>query len=157
MLCNWLLNLRPPTIKEVQVIFPVVAHSYIPPDKLFGQIEKVIKNKPEIKSPGQYIEIIQKWENVYKLGDDVPVFDWKSKVQLAVKPPSQWHFKLQLSKRIIISKSNSNVSVRGESVYRNNLGTSNSIVKRVKGNLKDVEDRYGIVQLNNVNSVETLL
>nr|CAH7752419.1 unnamed protein product [Callosobruchus chinensis] len=91
---------------------------------------KSYKKKSEITSPEQYIEIIQKWGKVYKLGDDVPVFDWKSRVQLVVKPPSQWHFKLQLSKRIIISKRNGSFAVRGESFYRNNLGISSSIVKR---------------------------
>lgn len=130
MLCNWLLKLSPPTIKEVQVIFPVVGHSYIPPDRLFGQIEKLIKKKPEVTSPEQYVEIIQKWGKVYILGVDAPVFDWKSKVQLVMKPPSQWHFKFQMSKRIIISKNNTGVVVRGESFYRNNLGSQNSLVKR---------------------------
>nr|CAI5836576.1 unnamed protein product [Callosobruchus analis] len=108
-------------IEEVQIIFPVVGHSYIPPDRLFGQIEKVTMKKSEITSPEQYIEIIQKWGKVYKLGDDIPVFDWKSNVHVLVKPPSQWHFKLQLSKRIIISRRNGSIAVRGESFYRNNL------------------------------------
>nr|CAI5861566.1 unnamed protein product [Callosobruchus analis] len=130
MLCNWLQNLSSPNIEEVQVIFPIVGHSYIPPDRLFGQIEKVTKKKSEITSPGQYIEITQKWGKVYKLGDDIPVFDWKSNVHVLVKPPSQWHFKLQLSKRIIISRRNGSIAVRGESFYRNNLGNSSAIVKR---------------------------
>nr|CAI5863207.1 unnamed protein product [Callosobruchus analis] len=39
----------------------------------------MLQIKSGIKSPEQYIEIIQKWGKVYKLGDDAPVFDWKSK------------------------------------------------------------------------------
>lgn len=111
-------------------MFPVVGHSYIPPDRLFGQIEKVIKRKPEITSPEQYVEIIRNWGSVYKLGVDVPVKDWKSKVQVIMKPPSQWHFKLQVSKRIIISKSKSGYAVRGESFYRNDTGTNQSLLRR---------------------------
>nr|CAH7752421.1 unnamed protein product [Callosobruchus chinensis] len=49
MLCNWLVNLSPPTIEEVEVIFPVVGHSYIPPDRLYGQIEKVTKKNPKLQ------------------------------------------------------------------------------------------------------------
>lgn len=130
MLSDWLLNYSPPSIEKVEVVFPVVGHSYIPPDRLFGQIEKVIKRKPEITSPEQYVEIIRNWGSVYKLGVDVPVKDWKSKVQVIMKPPSQWHFKLQVSKRIIISKSKSGYAVRGESFYRNDTGTNQSLLRR---------------------------
>ncbi|KAK5640066.1 hypothetical protein RI129_010877 [Pyrocoelia pectoralis] len=121
MLSNWLLNASPPNIENVDVIFPVVGHSYIPPDRLFGQIEKLTKRKPEITCPEDYIKIIEKWGKVIKLGVDAPVFDWKTKVQGVLKPPSQWHFKFQLSKRILISKSDNGYTIRGESMYKNNV------------------------------------
>lgn len=130
MLSNWLLTSSLPAIKKIELIFPVVGHSYIPPDRLFGQIEKVIKRTPEVTSPEQYFKIIEKWAKIYRLGGDVPIRDWKSEVQIAMKQPGQWHFKLQMSKRIIISKTKNSIAVRGEHVYRNDLGTDQSLLKR---------------------------
>nr|CAH7751519.1 unnamed protein product [Callosobruchus chinensis] len=68
MLSHWLLKLSPATIEQVEIFFPVVGHSYIPPDRLFGNIEKTIKRKPEITSSQQYIQVLQKWGSVYRLG-----------------------------------------------------------------------------------------
>ncbi|CAH2010264.1 unnamed protein product [Acanthoscelides obtectus] len=89
---------------KTRAVDNVSGYSYIPLDRLFGQIEKVIKKSPEITSPEHYMKIIEKWRSIYKLGVNVPVQDWKSKVQIVMKPTAQWHFELQVSKRIIISK-----------------------------------------------------
>nr|CAH7728829.1 unnamed protein product [Callosobruchus chinensis] len=89
MLSHWLLKLSPATIEQVEIFFPVVGHSYIPPDRRFGNIEKTIKRKPEITSPQQYIQVLQKWGSVYRLGVDTPVFHWKTSVQNAMKLPEE--------------------------------------------------------------------
>ncbi|CAH2004439.1 unnamed protein product [Acanthoscelides obtectus] len=99
-------------------------------NRLFGQIEKVIKKSPEITSPEQYMKVIEKWGSIYKLGVNVPVQDWKSKVQIVMKPTSQWHFKLQVSKRIIILKTETAYAVGGESFYKNDMGTNQSLLRR---------------------------
>lgn len=70
MLSNCLLNSSPPNIENVEVIFPVVGYSYIPPGRLFCEIEKFTKRIPEITSPEEYIKIIEKWGKVIKLGVD---------------------------------------------------------------------------------------
>lgn len=132
MLSHWLLQLSPPTIEKVEVFFPVVGHSYIPPDRLFGQIERIIKRTPEITNPGQYRDILQKWGTVYKLGVDVPILDWKTEVQKVMKQPAQWHFKFQMSKRIIMSKGQNGVLVSGELFYKNNTGTHQTLLRRGK-------------------------
>ncbi|CAH1985290.1 unnamed protein product [Acanthoscelides obtectus] len=76
------------------------------------------------------MKVIEKWGSIYKLGVDVPVQDWKSKVQIVMKPTSHWHFKLQVPKRIIISKTETGYAVRGESFYKNDMGTNQSLLRR---------------------------
>ncbi|CAH1106063.1 unnamed protein product [Psylliodes chrysocephalus] len=73
-------------MENTEQVMPMstLCHSYIPPDGLFGQIEKVIKKTPEIENPEQYIKIMEKWGSVYRLGVDVPLHDWKSKIQIDI-------------------------------------------------------------------------
>lgn len=53
-----------------------------------------------------------------------------------MKLPSQWYFKLQLSKRVILSKTDDGVAVKRESVYRNYIGTTQSPLKMTKNEFK---------------------
>ncbi|KAK4871722.1 hypothetical protein RN001_015846 [Aquatica leii] len=43
MISNWIKCSAPSQIKQCVVIFPVVGHSYIPPDRVFGNIEKDVR------------------------------------------------------------------------------------------------------------------
>lgn len=45
MLSKWLLHRAPAHAKKVEYIFPVAGHSFIPPDRVFAKIEKVIRKK----------------------------------------------------------------------------------------------------------------
>lgn len=46
MLAYWLLKESPENIKKIELTFPIVGHSFIPPDRVFGLIEKEVKKKP---------------------------------------------------------------------------------------------------------------
>lgn len=56
MCCKWLLG--HPTVKNVELIFPVTEHSYLPADRVFGNIEKRFRKIDTIITPKQYIDII---------------------------------------------------------------------------------------------------
>ncbi|CAG4960948.1 unnamed protein product [Parnassius apollo] len=43
MLSRWLLDNT--SLKKIEVVFPITGHSFMPPDRVFGNIEKVLKNK----------------------------------------------------------------------------------------------------------------
>lgn len=47
----------PQHIEKLEVIFPVVGHSYLPPDRVFGNIEKVDRIINTLVSPDEYYEI----------------------------------------------------------------------------------------------------
>lgn len=57
MLSHWFLN-APITIFEVQLVFSITGHSFLPPDRGFGNIEKDIKKQEVIIDPNKYIEMI---------------------------------------------------------------------------------------------------
>lgn len=43
--CELIWETEYPNIQSVEIVFPVRGHSFIPPDRVFGLIEKDIKNK----------------------------------------------------------------------------------------------------------------
>lgn len=61
MCMKWLYEnrLRYPNITELQIIFPVTGHSFIPPDRVFALTEKQIRRKECIIEPQEYIDILE--------------------------------------------------------------------------------------------------
>lgn len=45
----WLLKKAPKTIETVELVFPVTGHSYIPPDRVFGNRERTQKKRHNIE------------------------------------------------------------------------------------------------------------
>lgn len=54
------INCKASILIQINHIFPVRGHSYMPPDRVFGRIEQEFKKKENIVSPNQYIEIFKK-------------------------------------------------------------------------------------------------
>jgi hypothetical protein len=48
---SWLLHKAPQEVTELELVFPVTGHSFIPPDCVFGEIEQAIKKREEIILP----------------------------------------------------------------------------------------------------------
>ena len=125
MLCKWLVN-APKNITEVEIVFPVTGHSFIPPDRVFGLSEKEIKKKEIILRPEHYA-------TVKNLGRDCPNLDWKTAKDKVLKLLGLWHFKLKQSKRIIIQRKNSTQAlVQGEMFYKSFTGGPLNICKKGK-------------------------
>ncbi|GBP39884.1 hypothetical protein EVAR_29114_1 [Eumeta japonica] len=67
-MCSKWLTEAPRHVKCLEVIFPVVGHSYIPPDRVFALIEKEVKKREIIANPQEYLEIISQFSSVIHLG-----------------------------------------------------------------------------------------
>lgn len=133
MLAKWLQTQAPPNVKCVEIIFPVVGHSYLPPDRVFGQIERVLRKKATIITPQQYKDILAQFGNVKDVGTEVPVYNWKQSVSETVKAPSQLHFQFAPSKRITLKRTKNNtVVLKGEPNYRVDIGQFKLFVKKGK-------------------------
>ncbi|CAG4975957.1 unnamed protein product [Colias eurytheme] len=81
MCSNWLNRCAPQHITSVELVFPVPGHSFLPPDRVFGLIEKEIKNMEIILTPDQYIEVFEKakLEDVKKLLQKHFGDEWESR------------------------------------------------------------------------------
>lgn len=132
MCLKWLSSSNS-TVSEMELVFPVVGHSYIPPDRVFARIEKIIRKTEEIVEPDEYLAIFKEHGTVIKLGQDVCIMDWKSAAQEILKPPGQWHFKFNMCKRYILKRGKNNtVTISGEQSYNSNLGQYKSVCKKGK-------------------------
>lgn len=132
MCCKWLLE--HPTVKTVELVFPVTGHYYLPADRVFGITEKRFRKMDTIISPNQYIDIISEGATIIKVGGDFPVYDFKSAAETIIKAPGQWKVNFSQCKRFFIkrSKRGGNAVVNGELFYRHKTGTFENICKKQK-------------------------
>lgn len=89
MLMKWFHSAAPRHLKYIEVVFPVVGHSFMPPDRVFGNIEKVVKKIDTIVQPQEYFEIFQQFGTVIKISSPAfDVFDWRKSALNFVKKPA---------------------------------------------------------------------
>lgn len=98
MLMKLLLCDAPSHVTDIHVIFPVPRHSFMPPDCIFGHIEKKIKVNPTITEVGEYRKIASDFDTVITL-PDFTIYDWKMAISKVVKPPEGWPCQFQKMKR----------------------------------------------------------
>lgn len=133
MLFYWLTNNAPPQVKTIELLFPMVGHSFLPPDRVFARIEKTIRKKEVIVNPADYLQIFAEHGTVIPMSN--LVHDWKSEAEKCLKKPGQWHFKFKPSKRFFIKKNQRGIPIiKGEVHYRSQIGTSKSVFRQGKSN-----------------------
>ena len=59
MAAHWLTNTAPANVEVVELVFPVVGHSFLPADRVFGRIEKRIKRTETSVTPNEYHAIFR--------------------------------------------------------------------------------------------------
>ncbi|KAJ8896867.1 hypothetical protein PR048_002213 [Dryococelus australis] len=135
-------------------------HSILPPDRIFGRIEKVIIKRETIITPDEYLSIFREFGQVKILRPEVPVLDWKQTVQVNIKPPGTWHFRFSQAKRFILTKTTKKTAlVKGELHYKRDTGVAAIITKRRKSlssiNTTVLESKVPVkcVELADVNNL----
>ncbi|KAI4454135.1 hat family dimerization domaincontaining protein-related [Holotrichia oblita] len=132
MCSKWLVTV-PLNVASIELVFPVTGHSFLPPDRVFGQIERKLRKREVIAMPSEYVEIFSESATTVELGQECRVFDWKTAVQEVLKPSGSWGFKFKECKRYFLKRVRSgNVVIRGEVNYKNDLGTFVGITKKGK-------------------------
>lgn len=53
------INFTETIFKKINHIFPVRGHSYMPPDQVFGRVEKCLRKKENIISPNEYYNVFK--------------------------------------------------------------------------------------------------
>ncbi|KAH9632998.1 hypothetical protein HF086_000358 [Spodoptera exigua] len=129
MLGKWLTTEAP---RQTQIVFPVVGHSFIPPDRVFAQIEKDLKKREVISSPEQYQEIITQYCKLIAL-DTIAERDWKLAYTPVIKPTTSWHVQFQKCKRFFLTHTKTNnLLLQGEQSYKIDINVKKPITKKNK-------------------------
>lgn len=86
MIARWMQQ-APENVTKILLYFPVVGHSFIPPDRVFGILERKFQDLSVINNPDEYIDIIKNHCSVVKLGTDGRVSEWKEVTESVIKSP----------------------------------------------------------------------
>lgn len=78
MLMLWLYRFAPTTVHSIVLIFPIRGHSYLPADRIFGRVEKILRQHSTIKTPEKYYELYLKVGEIRRLGTEWSLYDIKS-------------------------------------------------------------------------------
>lgn len=80
MISKWLVQNAPAHIKVVEIVFPVVGHSFLPADRVFARIEKELRKVENIISPNEYLKVVGEHSTPILIASDSPVtvYDWKT-------------------------------------------------------------------------------
>lgn len=135
MLSKWLTKDAPAHIRLVEVVFPVVGHSFLPPDRVFARIEKELRKVESIVKPIEYLNVVEAHCTAINVASTVQVLDWKTAARDVFLPTTKWHVPFSKCKRFYLkraSKSNEMVGLRGELYYKNDSGKFKSICKKNK-------------------------
>lgn len=158
----WLGCFAPTNIEEMQLIFPITGHSFLPADRVFGIIERKLKKTEEIVKPDAIIDIISEHSSVKRVGTDCEVADFRTVARTFFKDLKQWNFQISSSKRIHFTKGRQNflVYTRGENTYRTDLGKKQILTK--KGILAsqlnpDIIEKRNSISAEKKKDVEKLL
>lgn len=79
------INFKATIFKKINHFFPTRGHSYMPPDRVFGQIEQILRKKEDIVSPKQYHEVFEKLCSIKVYNKDFLFYDYKTAVKKLVK------------------------------------------------------------------------
>lgn len=96
--------------QEIQHIFPIRGHSYMPADRVFGRSEKIIRRKEQIVSPQGYYDIFAKNSTVLQNGKDWIIKDYKSLAGVMMK--KKLPFKITEQRSFAYRKGKKTVAVK---------------------------------------------
>lgn len=120
------MNAKWNVFKSVSYVFPIRGHSFIPPDRVFGRVEKVIRRKDVITTPEEYYKILSKQGRVKVLGKDWNLFNYRHFADTLLKRNSQfglrtsrvWKFKKN-SQEVTVQQTYSDVTAQSFNLLRN--------------------------------------
>lgn len=138
-LLEWFHKSAPDHILDIELVFPITGHSFIPPDRVFAQIELKTKKLDTIIDPSEYLKIIEQHSTVKRVGVDVKVWDYKRCMTDVMKPVAAWNFSISKIKRLLIEKTNSKkITLKGELFYEHDIGVPFSLYCKKGRSLNDL-------------------
>ncbi|XP_065361529.1 uncharacterized protein LOC135955147 [Calliphora vicina] len=121
MLLKW-FSQAPSSLKQIELIFPIVGHSFLPAHRVFANAEKRIKKIENILFPEEYEKVLTEFGSVLKIIDVCSVEKWKDVSKEFLQPPRRWHFKFSTTNKFFLRKTHQGeVVITGEENYRTHV------------------------------------
>ena len=131
MAAFWLQKNAPAHVKLVELLFPVRGHTFLPCDRVFGNLEKKLRLQERIYSPDEYWQFFEEHGTVKRPGVDWKVQNFKEVADASMKKPLP--IKIMENKRFFIKKGRQNFPViRAEPNYRNFINNFKIVTKKGK-------------------------
>lgn len=106
MLGYLLRKMEDPTVykfvRDIEYVFPIRGHSFLPADQVFAHIEKRLRKITVIKTPAEYHEVYDQFGTVFVYGDDWVVYDFKTLAETCLKPINQ--LKMQKNRKWLFTR-----------------------------------------------------
>ena len=90
--------------------FSVRGHFFMPPDRDFGRVEKLLRRKETILMPREYFAVFSEVGNVLRYGDDLKVYDFTALAKTVVK--NQPGFRITDAKVLEVVPESSQMTVK---------------------------------------------
>lgn len=104
-------------IEEIKMFFPVRGHSYLPADRIFGRIEKLLRKKQTIVTKEDYHDTFKEIAEVKVLGKDWRIFDTKALYVYYKDMPRISEMK-RIHMKMNVTATGKNVVVKGSENFR---------------------------------------
>lgn len=163
-MCQKWFSEAPKHIKKMEIIFPVVGHSFLPADRVFGRIEKEFRKRDTIIEPRGYSDIIKEYSSLISVEEDCLVQDWKEAVKSILKAVGTWNVPFKMCKRFVLKRSKlriGNVLLKGEMHYTTDKGMYKNVCKKNKLtkmiNPKDIRSGSVTLKSTKIKDVKKLL
>lgn len=138
----------------INITFPVRGHSYLPVDRVFGRVEKMLRKTEQVILPTEYHTIFEQVGHVYILGKDWCPYDWKVAARNHIKCKMEFN----ITDMKIITVTADNVACR--TAYSSLSTCSHTMLKRGKrwSTLQPTQQALGHpVKHDKLRDVKTLL
>lgn len=134
---------------RVEHYFPIRGHSFMPPDRVFGNVEKKYRQNEEILSPKQYRDILSEHGEVKVLEEDWHILDLKRKSSEILKQKLPF----TISKaRVIEYRKLSNYKVQIAIQYTYSGESSEvEVLKKGKNSFREMDTAPRMKKVNHVS------
>jgi hypothetical protein len=96
-------------VHRMKFIFPVHGHSYLPPDRVFGRVEKILRKHAVISTPELYYSVYRRYGRVFVYNQAWFVYDYKALAEqiltpnkdLKIRSTKIWSFPIRRNPRVV--------------------------------------------------------
>jgi hypothetical protein len=71
------VNSKLNVFRDITFTFPIRGHSFLPPDRVFANVERAVRRKSTFSEPEEYYQILRRFGRLKLLGKEWKLFDYR--------------------------------------------------------------------------------